>query len=161
MSVKRLTLRDLTISNGALPLATISFAPGLNLIIGASGTGKTFVFEAIDFMLGAKDGLRRIPEADGYVRVSLSVDPSERSQFTLRRAFDGGNFELAEFGNGRNEPETVTKTIKQHPFGGTGLLPVGLPPRNCGNRESASPEECPRREESTVVPPCCSPCSGG
>ena len=111
MNVKRLTLRDLTIANGALPPATISFAPGLNLIIGASDTGKTFVFEAIDFMLRAKEGLRRVPEADGYAQVSLSIDPSESTPFTLRRAIEGGNFELVEFANGRNEPETARKQL--------------------------------------------------
>jgi hypothetical protein len=89
----------------------MSFNPGLNLIIGSSGTGKTFIFEAIDFMLGAKDGLRRIPEAEGYARVSLSIDPSEGSPFTLRRAFDGGNFEMVEFGNGRSDSETATKRL--------------------------------------------------
>lgn len=102
MTQRRLTLRKLTVSNGTLPPATVSFQPGLNLILGASDTGKTFIFEALDFMLGAKDGLRRIPEADGYRQVELEVDPSQGSVFTLKRAFEGGAFELREYGSDRD-----------------------------------------------------------
>jgi hypothetical protein len=108
----RLTLRDLWITNGNLPEARITFGPGLNLVIGATDTGKTFIFEAIDFMLGAKDGLRRIPESEGYTRVNLSIDPSAGVPFTLQRAFDGGNFTLSEFADGRDKGETSSKNLR-------------------------------------------------
>jgi DNA repair ATPase RecN len=61
MSAARLTLKELSVIDGSLPPATITFSKGLNLIVGASDTGKTFIFEAIDYMLGAKGPLRRIP----------------------------------------------------------------------------------------------------
>lgn len=109
---KRITLRELTISatDPSLAPATVTFTPGLNLVIGASSTGKTFVFEAIDFMLGAKS-LRRIPESVGYLNVNLLVDPSDGAPFTLRRAFDGGNFEIYEYASGRDEARTKTGTL--------------------------------------------------
>ncbi|ENI4023168.1 AAA family ATPase [Pseudomonas aeruginosa] len=34
--------------------ACVSFGAGLNVIYGASNTGKSFIVEAIDFMLGGK-----------------------------------------------------------------------------------------------------------
>src|SRR5438552_10836876 len=108
---RRLTLTELTVTDGELAPATVRFATGLNLIVGASDTGKTFVFEAIDFMLGAKEGLRRIPESQGYIRVFLSIDPSDGPAVTLRRAFDGGQIEATEYGNGRDKPATATKTL--------------------------------------------------
>ena len=46
--------------------ATVTFGPGLNVIYGASNTGKSFIVEAIDFMLGGKPPLRDIPERVGY-----------------------------------------------------------------------------------------------
>ena len=59
-------------------------------------------------MLGASGPLRRVPEGEGYDRVFLSIDASEGPQFTIRRAIDGGNVEVQEFGEGRNEPPTNT-----------------------------------------------------
>lgn len=112
MNEKRISIRELTITASELSLApaTVAFTPGLNLVIGASSTGKTFVFEAIDFMLGAK-ALRRIPESVGYSNVDLLVDPSDGPPFTLRRAFDGGNLELYEYINGRDQAQTKNGTL--------------------------------------------------
>src|SRR5689334_2636278 len=47
------------------PDAEFKFAPGLNVLWGASDTGKTFLVESIDFMLGAGDALKDIPERQG------------------------------------------------------------------------------------------------
>jgi AAA domain len=111
MTPARLTLTDLVITDGELPPAEVRFAPGLNLIVGASDTGKTFVFEAIDFMLGSKDPLRRIPESVGYSRVSLAIEQPGGPPVTLRRGFDGGEVEATEFGDGRDKPATAVKTL--------------------------------------------------
>jgi hypothetical protein len=112
MNEKRISVRELkiTASEPSLAPATVMFKPGLNLVIGASSTGKTFVFEAIDFMLGAR-ALRRIPESGGYSTVDLLVEPSDGAPFTLRRAFDGGNFELYEYANGRDQSPTKSGTL--------------------------------------------------
>lgn len=113
MTTRRLTLRSLSVTNGELPPAELSFRPGLNLIYGASDTGKTYVFEIIDFMMGAKDGLRAIPESTGYERVLMTIEPSEGAPFTLRRAVGGGAFALSEFGNGLAQAATATRTLSQ------------------------------------------------
>lgn len=106
MSTKRLTIRGLRVIGDGKATAEVTFDPGLNVIVGASDTGKTFIFEALDFMFGAGDPLRRIPESAGYDRVFLDVDPSEGPAFTIRRAFDGGGVEVQEFGQGRDQPPT-------------------------------------------------------
>lgn len=113
MTARRITLRHLSVTNSELPPAELSFRPGLNLIIGASDSGKTYVFEIIDFMFGAKDGLRPIPESAGYERVTMTVDYSDGSPFTLRRALGGGAFEWNEFGNGLNQAATATRNLSQ------------------------------------------------
>lgn len=115
MEALRLRLVELTVAGTGVPDASVRFAPGLNLIVGASDTGKTFVFEAIDFMLGAGTPLRRFPESKDYDRVFLAIDPTGRPPFTLQRAFAGGHFEATEFENGREMPPTATKALKaQH-----------------------------------------------
>lgn len=76
--------------------ATIAFGPGLNVLYGASNTGKSFIVEAIDFMLGGKPPLRDIPERVGYDLVLLSIETLGGNTFTLWRSIDGGGFRLYE-----------------------------------------------------------------
>jgi hypothetical protein len=111
MAMSRLSLVELIVAGDSVSPATVTFAPGLNLIVGASDTGKTFIFEALDFMLGAKDGLRRIPESEGYDRAFLAIDPLNHSPFTLRRGIDGGQFEVTEYDDGRKAAPTATKVL--------------------------------------------------
>ncbi|AXQ31059.1 hypothetical protein D0B54_21300 [Solimonas sp. K1W22B-7] len=76
--------------------ATVTFGPGLNVIYGASNTGKSFIVEAIDFMLGGKPPLRDIPERVGYDLVLLGLETIDGESFTLWRSVDGGGFRLYE-----------------------------------------------------------------
>lgn len=76
------------------PPATITFSVGLNVIYGASNTGKSFIVEAIDFMLGGKPPLRDIPERVGYDLVLLGFETFDKKSFTLWRSMDGGSFRL-------------------------------------------------------------------
>lgn len=76
--------------------ATVTFGPGLNVIYGASNTGKSFIVEAIDFMLGGKPPLRDIPERVGYSLVLLAFEALHGGLFTLWRSVDGGSFRLYE-----------------------------------------------------------------
>lgn len=86
-----LTLRHLCFTGPDKDPAILKFGPGLNLIYGASETGKSFVLEAIDFMLGAKQ-LREIPERDGYDRIWLGIELEGGEQFTLERSPQGAGF---------------------------------------------------------------------
>jgi multidrug efflux pump subunit AcrA (membrane-fusion protein) len=72
--------------------ALVAFAQGLNIIYGASDTGKSFVVEAIDFMLGGARPLRDIPQRVGYDRILLGIETIAGEQFTLSRSADGGRF---------------------------------------------------------------------
>lgn len=78
------------------PPATVTFGQGLNVIYGASNTGKSFIVEAIDFMLGGKPPLRDIPERVGYDLVLMALQTVDGEFFTLWRSMDGGGFRLYE-----------------------------------------------------------------
>ncbi|TPI10329.1 hypothetical protein FJW06_23590 [Mesorhizobium sp. B4-1-3] len=93
---KGLRLRHLSFHGPTRELATIPFRPGLNVIHGASNTGKSFIVDAIDFMLGGKGPLRDIPERVGYDLILLAMDTLEGDQFTLVRSTEGGAFRLFE-----------------------------------------------------------------
>lgn len=68
------------------------FGLGLNVIHGASDTGKSFLLESIDFMLGSNKQLRDIPERVGYDTILMGLEDNEGQQFTLLRATAGGAF---------------------------------------------------------------------
>ncbi|MGW3304586.1 hypothetical protein [Streptomyces rubiginosohelvolus] len=81
----RLTLVHLTfLGMDKLP-AAVEFSPGLTVIYGASDTGKSYVEEAVDYMLGASE-LKSIPEDDGYTRILLGLRVSDGRSLTLSRA---------------------------------------------------------------------------
>lgn len=127
MEPKRLRLLELVVSGDSVTPAQVGFVPGLNLIVGASDTGKTFIFEAIDFMLGGSGPLRRVPESKGYDRVFLSIEPTDRPAFTLQRAFSGGQFEVIEHVHGQQRPDIQSKKLSaQHTVDPDGSLSAYL-----------------------------------
>jgi predicted nuclease with TOPRIM domain len=105
-----LRLRHLCFTGPEKPIANVEFEAGLNVIYGASDTGKSFVVETIDFMLGGKGPLSDIPERVGYDRIFLGVETSENASFTLTRATTGGQFQLYE-GLHQSVPIGATATV--------------------------------------------------
>ncbi|THD36701.1 MAG: hypothetical protein E7773_06790 [Sphingomonas sp.] len=89
-----LRLRFLSFHGPSAEAAVVEFGPGLNVIYGASNTGKSFILNAVDFMLGGKPPLRDIPEREGYDRVLLAVETLAGDQFTVSRSVNGGAFTL-------------------------------------------------------------------
>ncbi|TDD29240.1 hypothetical protein E1218_05070 [Kribbella turkmenica] len=75
--------------------ASIEFGSRLTVIYGASDTGKSYVLDALDFMLGGK-ALRVIPEAAAYDRLLLGIQLSDGSTVTLSRSLRGGNIGVFE-----------------------------------------------------------------
>jgi rubrerythrin len=85
--MNRLTLRKLVYTSdgaGKLP-AIIDFAPGFNVISGPSDTGKSLIFECINYALGSSKPPKDRPESRGYTTVFLSVLAGEEI-LTLRRS---------------------------------------------------------------------------
>jgi hypothetical protein len=76
--------------------ATVTFDAGLNVLYGASNTGKSFIVEVIDFMLGGKPPLRDIPERVGYDLILLGLETLDGEAYTLWRSIEGGGFRLYE-----------------------------------------------------------------
>src|SRR5438874_11853368 len=89
-----LRIRHVTFLGPMRPPATMEFDAGLNVVYGASDTGKSFIVDSIDFMLGGKGPLRNFVERDGYDRILLAIETLDGNQFTLHRSVDGGAFLL-------------------------------------------------------------------
>jgi peptidoglycan hydrolase CwlO-like protein len=71
----------------------LSFQPGLNLIFGASNTGKSFAFKAIDYAMGASRALPDIEQRRPYDRLWLGFKSGGVAQ-TIARAIAGGGYQL-------------------------------------------------------------------
>src|SRR5262245_34700004 len=91
-----LRIRHLAFLSPLRPAASVTFGPGLNVVYGASNTGKSFIVDSIDYMLGGKGPLRDIPERVGYDQILLGVETLSGDVFTLVRGADGGPFKLFE-----------------------------------------------------------------
>ncbi len=91
--MERLTLTHLTFTGTNVAAASVDFSSHVTVIHGPSDTGKSFIVDAIDFVLGAKE-LKEIPEREGYSRVLLGLQLPGGEGITLARAVDGGGVAL-------------------------------------------------------------------
>lgn len=109
MSCLGFYLLELRLTGENVDDAVVTFTKGLNVICGASDTGKTFILQCIDFIFGAKDRPKNILEANEYDCVALTVAQYEDNKcYTLKRKLDGKNIDIIS--DGEN-----TKTVKlQH-----------------------------------------------
>ena len=104
MSTEYLQLRRIAFS-GPNQDAKVDLHLGVNVICGASDTGKSFLAESIDFMLGGSD-LREIPERDRYAELALDLAASNGEAWRLRRAVSGGGFKLYDLTE-NSDPKTL------------------------------------------------------
>lgn len=89
----RLTLVHLTFTGSNKDAASVDFSPHSTVIHGPSDTGKSFIVDAIDFVLGAKE-LKEIPEREGYNHVLLGLELPSGERITLARSVGGGSISL-------------------------------------------------------------------
>lgn len=91
MSHDGFKLVRLSLTGRGFEEAAISFSEGLNAIYGPSDTGKTFIIQCIDFILGGKNPPKAIPESRGYDNISLVISSwSSPKEFRLTRSLKGG-----------------------------------------------------------------------
>lgn len=93
--------------------AVVSFQSGLNVIYGASDTGKSFIVESIDFMLGGKGPLTDIPQSNGYGQAMLAMTFEDGSEHTVRRSMGGGAFEIFEGLYSESLPEVEGRVLAE------------------------------------------------
>jgi AAA domain len=117
MSDNYLQLRKI-LFRGPKDESSLNFTSGVNVICGASDTGKSFLAESIDFMLGGSV-LREIPELAKYAEIELDLNVSDGEDWRFLRSVLGGNFKLIDL----NEPNSDKVVLKQnHAHGKTDNL---------------------------------------
>jgi hypothetical protein len=84
-------LRHLSFTGPQTETAELSFADGLNIVFGASNTGKSFVWDAVLFSLAAKSKLREIREIAAYDACWLTLSLDDDQLVTFHRPTNGGD----------------------------------------------------------------------
>jgi hypothetical protein len=113
MSYTGIQIQSLAFHGPDKPPAVIRFQDGLNVIYGASDTGKSYIVEAIDYMFGAKGPLKDIPQAVGYDQILLALQFSETDLITARRSMNGGAFEIFDGAYSEELPGTEGKILSE------------------------------------------------
>lgn len=92
----RLGLVHITAVGKEAAPATIEFSDRLTVIHGASDTGKSHIFDLINYAFGIAQTIELPDEAKGYQYVHLGIRIADGNIVTLVRDFDGGPIGLVE-----------------------------------------------------------------
>lgn len=106
--------------------ATVPFKPGLNVICGSSDTGKSYIAETLDFMLGGENPPREIPEAIGYSSIELTLKIQDEGWFLLKRASQGGDSLLFESNEEGEKIKEIRKLGQKFHYGSKDSLSAWL-----------------------------------
>jgi len=88
-------ISKLSVSGPGKSSAELEFIDGLNVVCGASDTGKSFAVSCIDFAFGASKSPRPIPEISGYHTVTLELRArTDGQQIVIERGLAGGNVRI-------------------------------------------------------------------
>lgn len=78
-------IKKLEVKGGGRPPASIGLSKGLNVIAGASDTGKSYITECFQFIFGAKEPPKNIDQAKGYTHLEVTFEDNDGSDFRLSR----------------------------------------------------------------------------
>lgn len=94
--------------------AVINLVPGSNVICGYSDTGKSFIFDCINFAFGSQDTIDVPPEGEGYltVYVEISTYANTPQIWTIKRDFGDKEIWLYECAFANISAESKPQIIK-------------------------------------------------
>lgn len=88
-----LQIRKILLRGTDLQDALVEFAPGANVLAGESDTGKSYLVQCMDFILGA-DKLKFLKEGSQYKNLFVEFQNSKSEFLTLVRALNGGKLKV-------------------------------------------------------------------
>lgn len=104
-------ISKLVITGPSVESAQLEFKPGFNMIDGPSNTGKSYVHQCLNFLMGGGDVPENIDEAIGYTEAFMELVDDSGQYHCFRRALAGGDFEVAKtsFDNFNNVEHQIYK----------------------------------------------------
>jgi hypothetical protein len=93
-------IKELSVIGSGRRNATIHFEKGANLVTGASDTGKSYIFSAISYALGASQEPKAINESTGYTDVYLKIGLfHDQSIYLFHRKLGANAIFVKQWGN--------------------------------------------------------------
>lgn len=86
-----LQIREIRLSGPNVEDASVEFGPGSNVIAGESDTGKSYLLHCLDYIFGAEELKKRIPQAEPYDELKVEFQNTEGDYLTLVRSLSGGD----------------------------------------------------------------------
>ncbi|MGK9165046.1 hypothetical protein KXR53_02045 [Inquilinus limosus] len=86
-----LQLRKILLRGSGVVDASVAFVAGGNIVAGESDTGKSYLMHCLDYIFGADELRKRIPEAEPYEQLFVEFENSEKTFLTLERSLSGGD----------------------------------------------------------------------
>ncbi|UGQ22254.1 hypothetical protein [Brucella anthropi] len=86
-----LQIREIRLSGPNVEDASVKFGPGPNVIAGESDTGKSYLLHCLDYIFGAEELKKRIPQADPYDELKVEFQNTAGDYLTLVRSLSGGD----------------------------------------------------------------------
>ncbi|WP_318432692.1 AAA family ATPase [Photobacterium leiognathi] len=78
------------------PTACLEFRKGLNVIVGPSNTGKSYVIQCLKYALGANNKPKKIKQSNGYTDVKLTLEDKGHLTVITRNLIDGKKVNIEE-----------------------------------------------------------------
>lgn len=94
MKMKQIRINYLEIQGNSKLPARVDFSKRLNIIYGASNTGKSYILKILDYMLGAEKLKKDIKLARGYSKIIMGFHLEGRGDFVVERNISGGDYLL-------------------------------------------------------------------
>ncbi len=86
-----LQIREIRLSGPNVEDASVRFGPGPNVIAGESDTGKSYLLHCLDYIFGAEELKKRIPQAEPYDELKVEFQNTAGDYLTLVRSLSGGD----------------------------------------------------------------------
>lgn len=109
MTNKGIRLRQLQVTGDGKVPAIIEFKPGLNIVAFMSQTGKTYILQCINFLMGGKTRPKRVKESEGYDTLWLEFEDMSGAVYVLMRTVDATDFRLYDVALEKIEAGTAFK----------------------------------------------------
>ena len=153
MDYKGIAIRSLEFIGTQERPVRLDFTTKLNLIYGASNTGKSFSLKVLDFMLGGSGPLPSIPERDDYDTILMGFEISGDGLYTVLRSTSGGAYKLYtglwKYSELPSESKILQPTQRsggEQSFSGWLLEYLGLSGRQLAKNQSGEKENFNFRE---------------
>lgn len=93
-------IRKLEVKGSGKENATVELKDGLNVIAGASDTGKSYITKCFQFIFGSEQPPKQIEQSKGYTHLEVTIELNDGSQILLSRELaEKADITLTELSN--------------------------------------------------------------